>query len=87
MTDGATIQFNELLRPHKYGFDALTKARLVQPLYRKRFVKQYLPAITQRTKWFKPTKPLKQNDLVLVIDADYQRNSYPKSRILEAPIS
>ncbi|XP_055622826.1 uncharacterized protein LOC129766332 [Toxorhynchites rutilus septentrionalis] len=33
-----------------------------------RWIREYLPTISRRTKWFEPTKPLEPGDLVLVVD-------------------
>lgn len=48
----------------------------------KRWVADYLPEITRRTKWFTDTKPIEINDLVVVVDPKLPRNCWPKGRII-----
>lgn len=52
----------------------------------KRFVVEYLPTLTRKTKWFQPVQPLEIGDVVLVIDAKNSRNIYPKARIIDRVI-
>ncbi|XP_053686701.1 uncharacterized protein LOC128736247 [Sabethes cyaneus] len=47
-----------------------------------RWVREYLPTITKRTKWFEPVKPLKTGDLVLVVE-DSKRNGWLRGRIVD----
>ena len=49
----------------------------------KRFVEEYTPTLTRRTKWFQPVRPIQVDDIVLVIDGKNERNVYPKARVLE----
>ncbi|XP_055633544.1 uncharacterized protein LOC129773906 [Toxorhynchites rutilus septentrionalis] len=37
-----------------------------------RWIREYLPTITRRTKWFEPAKPLEVGDLVLVVEENLQ---------------
>lgn len=46
-----------------------------------RWVREYLPTITRRTKWFEPTKPLEPGDLVLVVEPG-TRNGWLRGRII-----
>lgn len=48
-----------------------------------RFVLEYLPTLTKRTKWFKPAKPIELGDVVIVVDEKSQRNSWPKGIVEE----
>ncbi|XP_037024141.1 uncharacterized protein LOC119066028 [Bradysia coprophila] len=48
-----------------------------------RFVLEYLPTLTRRTKWFKPAEPIKVGDVVVVVDEKSQRNSWPKGIVEE----
>ncbi|XP_053699242.1 uncharacterized protein LOC128746219 [Sabethes cyaneus] len=49
----------------------------------RRWVAEYLPTLTKRTKWFQPVKPLAEGDIVIVVDQNQPRNSWPKGRIIE----
>ncbi|XP_055590641.1 uncharacterized protein LOC129742723 [Uranotaenia lowii] len=46
-----------------------------------RWVKEYLPMLTRRTKWFSPTKPLKAGDLVIIVD-ERKRNGWVRARVV-----
>ncbi|XP_055591482.1 uncharacterized protein LOC129743472 [Uranotaenia lowii] len=46
-----------------------------------RWVKEYLPTLTRRNKWFTPTPPLKTGDLVMVVDQQ-QRNGWIRGQIV-----
>ncbi|XP_055622975.1 uncharacterized protein LOC129766467 [Toxorhynchites rutilus septentrionalis] len=48
----------------------------------RRWVREYLPMLTRRTKWFEEVKPLKPGDVVIVMDDD-QRNRWERGRVLE----
>lgn len=43
----------------------------------RRWVAEYLPTLTRRTKWHEPIKPVEVGDLVLVIHPNLPRNSWP----------
>ncbi|XP_065092441.1 uncharacterized protein LOC135713285 [Ochlerotatus camptorhynchus] len=47
-----------------------------------RWIREYLPTITRRTKWFEPVKPLEPGDLVLVVD-EGKRNGWLRGRIMD----
>lgn len=49
----------------------------------KRWVAEYLPTLTCRTKWFERAKPLEVGDLVLVVDPGNPRNVWPRGKIIE----
>ena len=58
--------------------------RRVQELTRRvwqRWMKEYLPHIGSRQKWFLPTESLKKNDVVLVIDPQSARRDWGLGRI------
>ncbi|XP_062538815.1 uncharacterized protein LOC134207114 [Armigeres subalbatus] len=46
-----------------------------------RWVKEYLPTITRRTKWFRDHKPVEVGDLVVVVE-DRIRNGWLRGRVL-----
>lgn len=49
----------------------------------RRWVTEYLPELTRRSKWFEETPELKQGDLVIVVDPNSKRGEWPKG-IVEA---
>lgn len=52
-------------------------------IFWKRWVTEYLPTLARRTKWTKPTDPLKVDDIVIIVDKDLPRNSWPRARVIE----
>ncbi|XP_062704316.1 uncharacterized protein LOC134286681 [Aedes albopictus] len=47
-----------------------------------RWVREYLPTLTRRTKWFQPVRPLKPGDLVVVVE-EGKRNGWVRGRVVE----
>ncbi|XP_050086194.1 uncharacterized protein LOC126571588 [Anopheles aquasalis] len=50
----------------------------------KKWVAEYLPTLTKRTKWHQPIKPIEVGDLALIADDNHPRNCWPMGRIVEA---
>ncbi|XP_058827115.1 uncharacterized protein LOC131687094 [Topomyia yanbarensis] len=51
-------------------------------LFWRRWVKEYLPMITRRTKWLKDTRSLQSGDLVVIVEEPV-RNGWIRGRVLE----
>ncbi|XP_058446466.1 uncharacterized protein LOC131427358 [Malaya genurostris] len=47
-----------------------------------RWVMEYLPTLTRRTKWFKDTKQIEVGDLVIIVDEKI-RNSWKRGRVVK----
>ncbi|XP_062710628.1 uncharacterized protein LOC134288773 [Aedes albopictus] len=62
--------------------DSWTIARNIMDEFWRRWVREYLPMLTRRTKWFDNVKPLRPGDLVVIIDEN-ARNCWERGRILE----
>jgi hypothetical protein len=64
-----------------------TKAyRRVQHLankYMSRWVKEYLPEITRRTKWYEYTRPIEVGDIVIVTEVNQPRDAWKKGRVIK----
>lgn len=67
----------------EYLRSAWKEAQRMTEMFWRRFLREYLPTIARRTKWFKTIKPLEPNDLVLVVDERNPRNTYPRAKVLE----
>lgn len=48
-----------------------------------RWVQEYMPTLTRRTKWHQKVKPLCVGDLVVVVDPESPRNVWLRGKILE----
>jgi transposase InsO family protein len=55
--------------------------RLVDRFW-KRWVQEYLPTLTRRTKWFRRTAPVKIGDLVFIADGNLPRNQWPRGLVV-----
>ncbi|CAG7821836.1 unnamed protein product [Allacma fusca] len=42
-----------------------------------RWVKEFLPTLTRRTKWFSQTEPIKMGDVVVIADPNAARGTWP----------
>ena len=45
-------------------------------------VKEYLPTLTRRTKWLKPSCPVQIDDVVIICDDNMPRSSWPRGRVV-----
>ncbi|XP_058816181.1 uncharacterized protein LOC131679468 [Topomyia yanbarensis] len=70
MNEGATLR------------DSWKLAQYLADQFWRRWVREYLPTLTRRTKWFEPVKPLEPGDLVIVIEEN-KRNGWLRGRIIE----
>ena len=51
-------------------------------LFWKRWVNEYLPTLTKRTRWFTKERDLVVDDIVIIVDPTMARNSWPQGRII-----
>ncbi|XP_055612846.1 uncharacterized protein LOC129759421 [Uranotaenia lowii] len=58
-------------------------SQLIANYFWKRWLREYLPTITRRTKWFYPVKPIKVGDIVVITDPELPRNVWPKGRVIK----
>lgn len=52
-----------------------------------RWVQEYLPSLTRRSKWFTAVKPIEEGDIVIITDPNSPRNLWPKGRIIATKLS
>ncbi|XP_058816165.1 uncharacterized protein LOC131679452 [Topomyia yanbarensis] len=62
-------------------------SQILANMFWKRWVSDYLPEITRRTKWFMPVKPIVAGDIVLIVDPKMPRNCWPKGTVISTIIS
>jgi hypothetical protein len=53
----------------------------------RRWLREYLPTITERKKWLRRLPNLAVNDIVLIINPDSPRGHWPIGRVLETIMS
>ncbi|XP_058828066.1 uncharacterized protein LOC131687975 [Topomyia yanbarensis] len=51
-------------------------------IFWRRWVRDYMPDLTRRTKWFSEVKAIEVGDIVVIADPDHPRNCWPKGRII-----
>lgn len=49
----------------------------------RRWMREYLPVITRRTKWIEKAKPIETRDVVVIADSNMPRSCWPKGRVIE----
>lgn len=63
-------------------------SQIIANQFWKRWLTDYLPEITRRTKWHtRCVLPIKVGDVVIIVDPKLPRNCWPKGRIIETRIS
>lgn len=69
------------------GADALKNcwktAQVMADKFWQTFVLEYLPTLIKRPKWFSRVTPLKVDDVVLIVDENFKRNTWPKGIVVE----
>lgn len=51
-------------------------------IFWRRFVSEFLPTLTGRSKWFIKAKPIQVGDVVIIVDQQNMRNVYPKGIVI-----
>lgn len=63
------------------------KMQFFADVFWKRWIQEYLPTLTKRTKWFKKCSPLEIGDVVIIVDPNLPRNNWPKGVVQSINIS
>ncbi|XP_062534718.1 uncharacterized protein LOC134203901 [Armigeres subalbatus] len=53
----------------------------------KRWLTDYLPEITRRTRWYENTKPITIGDIVIIVDPKFPRNCWPKGKVIGTSVN
>jgi hypothetical protein len=56
-------------------------AQMLTEHFWKRWIKEYLPDLTRRVKWFKRSNPIRVGDLVIVLDENLPRNTWRRGLV------
>ncbi|XP_055708899.1 uncharacterized protein LOC129805169 [Phlebotomus papatasi] len=62
---------------------AWRKSQRIADMFWHRWVHEYLPELTRRTKWHQKIRPLKIGDIVVICDEQLPRNSWPLGRVTD----
>ncbi|XP_062712613.1 uncharacterized protein LOC134289907 [Aedes albopictus] len=63
--------------------DSWTLAQWTIDEFWRRWIREYLPVLTRRSKWFERVKPIQVDDTVIVVDGNSARNEWLKGKIVE----
>ncbi|KAG5875871.1 hypothetical protein JTB14_012731 [Gonioctena quinquepunctata] len=44
---------------------------------------EYLPFLVRKSKWFEKNRSVQENDIVVVVDSNDPRNTWPKGRVVQ----
>ncbi|XP_062701620.1 uncharacterized protein LOC109433489 [Aedes albopictus] len=81
-TQGINQPSQDIAVDHTTLRDSWKLAQYLVDTFWRRWVHEYLPTLTRRTKWFQPVKPMMPGDLVIVVE-DGRRNGWLRGRIVE----
>lgn len=59
----------------------LKETRELVDMFWKRWIQEYLPTLTRRSKWFEKGPEMKEGDLVIIVDHNFAKNTWLKGRI------
>ena len=59
------------------------QVQYLSDLFWKRWTREYLPLLQQRTKWMQPQRNISVDDVVLLLDESSPRNVWPIGRVIE----
>lgn len=62
-------------------------SQMLANVFWRKWLAEYLPEITRRSKWFAPVRPIKVGDIVIVVDPRFPRNCWPKGRVVATKLS
>ena len=70
--------FNE---PERYSRNAHRRVQYFAQKFQHRWLSEYLPEITRRSKWHKTTKPIEVGDLVAIVEPDLKHYNWERGRV------
>lgn len=97
-SDDEAITPNHLLIGSSDGYKPITndnidlrqrwyKSQEFADKFWRRWLKEYVPIISRRSKWFSKQKPIKIGDIVVIVDPDLPRNCWPKGIVISTIVA
>lgn len=68
----------DLIGPKSYR-----RVQYLTEKFASRWLREYLPGITRRSKWFKNTKPVEVGDIVILVETQEPKNAWKRGRIVK----
>lgn len=56
-------------------------------MFWRKWLAEYLPEITRRSKWFTAGRQIQIGDIVIIVDPSFPRNCWPKGRVVSTKVS
>ncbi|XP_058811014.1 uncharacterized protein LOC131675898 [Topomyia yanbarensis] len=78
------VPFDDTSRALKNNYEI---SQVIANSFWKQWLRDYIPTITRRSKWFTATKPIEVNDVVIIADPKFPRNCWPKGRVISTKVS
>lgn len=85
-TSGGVKPFDEYNDEKAILMKNWKKSEQISNHFWRRWVREYLPTLTRRTKWFDKVKPIGIGDVVIIIDEDMPRNTWKKGVVVDVNI-
>ncbi|XP_053968820.1 uncharacterized protein LOC128870244 [Anastrepha ludens] len=65
----------------------LRQSEIIANLFWRRWVREMIPSLTRRSKWFEKVKPISEGDIVLIVDENAERNTWLKGIVVETTMA
>ncbi|XP_053964223.1 uncharacterized protein LOC128867153 [Anastrepha ludens] len=65
----------------------LRQSEMFANLFWRRWVREMIPSLTRRSKWFEKVKPISEGDIVLIVDENAERNTWLKGIVVETTMA
>ena len=83
LRSGATLPPGVFRKEDVYSRRRWRQVQYLSDVFWRRWLREYLPSLQERQKWTRPTVNFEVGDVVLVVDENSPRNSWPLGRIQE----
>ena len=60
------------------------QSQYLSNIFWRRWIREYIPSLQERTKWLSPRRNIEVNDIVLLVDEKVPRGKWPLARVTEA---
>ena len=83
LRSGPTLSPGVFRKEDHYSRRRWRQVQYLSDVFWRRWLKEYIPSLQERQKWSRSTSNFEIGDVVLVVDENSPRNSWPLGRILE----
>ena len=83
LRSGPTLPPGVFRKEDHYSRRRWRQVQYLSDVFWRRWLKEYIPSLQERQKWSRSTSNFEIGDVVLVVDENSPRNSWPLGRILE----